>query len=395
MAGPLEGIRILDLSAVMSGPLATTVLADQGADVIKIEAPNVGDVLRWLGSRRGGLSGLFHATNRGKRSIVINLRDERGQKLVRTLARSADVVVQNFRPGVIERLGLGYDALCKERADLIYVSITGFGSEGPYAQQPVYDNVIQAYSGMACVQGHEDEPALTRHLVCDKITAWMASQAITAALLARERGHGGQKIDLSMLDAVIAFLWVDAASDRMLLGNNVSPQPTIGSRYLLTRFADGFGTVAPLSDAQFHGLCRAFEHPELCEDPRFATLTDRFTNVEETAALFRGPLAEAAARLTRAEAAQRLTEEGVPFGMALNLDEVPFDPQVQANETFLEREHPVAGKLREARPAAHFRGTPTPTSEPAPGLGQHTNEILQEYELGEQLALLRDEGVVA
>src|SRR5262245_56025874 len=188
---PLAGVRIVDCSAVISGPLATTLLADQGAEVVKVEPPGAGDVLRAVGSPRGGMSGLFHVANRGKRSIALTLASEAGREILRQLVARADVFVQNFRPGVVERMGIGYDDLRRIRPELVYVSISGFGRSGPYASQRVYDNVIQAFSGMAAVQREGADPRPLRQLACDKITALTAAQAISAALLARALGRGG------------------------------------------------------------------------------------------------------------------------------------------------------------------------------------------------------------
>ena len=249
--GPLAGIRILDVSAVMSGPLAATLLADQGAEAIKVEPPGAGDILRWVGSSRNGMSGTFHVTNRGKRSIALNLKEPRGLDILERLASQADVFIQNFRPGVADRMGIGWEQLRRENPGLVYLSISGFGSDGPYAQRRVYDNVIQAYSGMNGTQTDPEsgEPQAIRQLICDKLTAYTAAQAVTAALLARERGQGGQHIELSMLETSIGFLWPDAAGDDMLLGDGITHQATVGSTYGLMRLADGFATATPLSDA--------------------------------------------------------------------------------------------------------------------------------------------------
>ena len=273
MPGPLEGVRVLDLSTMISGPLAAMLLADQGADVIKVESPGIGDLMRYLGSHRNGVTGLFANNNRGKRSIVVDLKEPRGVEVLKQLAASADVLVQNFRPGAMTRLGLGYDDLAAVNPRLIYVSISGFGSTGPYSKRRVYDNVIQAYAGYAGVQTNPatGEPAVFRTLVCDKATAYTAAQAITAALFARERGSAeGQHIELAMLDAGIAFLWPDAAMDRALLEDDTARQPTIGSNYQVTKLQDGYVVASAISDSEFAGYCAALGQPEIAEDPRFA-----------------------------------------------------------------------------------------------------------------------------
>ncbi len=389
---PLAGVRIVDCSAVISGPLATTILADQGADVIKVEPPGAGDVLRAVGSSRGGMSGLFHVINRGKRSLALNLAHEAGRELLRELVARADVFVQNFRPGVAERMGIGFEALRQHQEELIYVSISGFGSTGPYAGQRVYDNVIQCFSGMAAVQREGDDPRPIRQLACDKITALTAAQAISAALFARARGRGGRHLELSMLDASIAFLWPDAGADHTLLGDGVAHQPTIGSRYSLLRLADGWASITVLTDAEFRGFCRASGRADLAEDPRFASVSARLANIAALAKLLTADLAQA---LGKEEALARFSAEDVPFGVVRELSELHSDPQVVANQTFVEREHPLCGRVREPRPPARFGATPLAPAGPAPGLGQHSDEILREIGAGGRIAELRANGIVA
>ncbi len=392
---PLAGIRVVDCSAVISGPLATTLLADQGADVIKVEPPGSGDVLRAVGSSRGGMSGLFHVVNRGKRSIALNLANETGRELLGALAERADVFVQNFRPGVVERMGLGYEDLRRRRPDLVYVSISGFGRRGPYAAQRVYDNVIQTFSGMAAVQREGTEPRPLRQLACDKITALTAAQAITAALLDRALGRGGRHVEVSMLDASIAFLWPDAGADHTLLGEGIAHQPTIGSRYSLMRLADGWASITVLTDAEFQGFCRAVDRPEVAEDSRFQTVAARLSNLPALAQLLTGDIAEAMGKLTREEALTRFGAEDVPCGVVRELDELPDDPQVRENGTFVERAHPLCGPLREPRPAARFGAEPLAPAGPAPALGEHTDAILAELGAGSRISQLRTDGVIS
>lgn len=396
MAGPLEGIKILDFSAVLSGPLCATLLGDQGAEIVKVEPPGLGDVLRYVGSSRGGMCGLFHVANRGKRAIVVDVSQPDGLEILHALARESDVVIQNFRPGVVDRLGIGYPDLKACRDDIVYLSISGFGPDGPYSQKRVYDNIIQAYSGISAVQNDPEtgDPGLVRQLLCDKLTSYTASQAVTAALFARDRGAGGQHIELSMLDTAIAFLWPDAAADHILRGDGIAHQPTIGSRYSLLRYADGWGTVTPLSDSEFQGLCRAFGMSEIAKDPRFATLPQRMQNADALTEILAG-IAVTAARLPLTEADRRLCDEDVPSGVVRSLEELPLDPQIVANETFVLSEHPLAGSLRETRPPARFAGTPARVGGPAPALGEHTDEILRELGLEDRIQALRESGAVA
>jgi crotonobetainyl-CoA:carnitine CoA-transferase CaiB-like acyl-CoA transferase len=392
---PLTGIRVVDCSAVVSGPLATTLLADQGAEVIKVEPLGAGDVLRHVGSHRGGVSGMFHVVNRGKRSLALNLADARGRDVLARLVARADVFVQNFRPGVVDRMGIGWEAFRALNPRLVYVSISGFGASGPYASKRVYDNVVQAYSGLAAVQGGAGEPSLLKQLACDKLTALTAAQAICAALVGRGQTGRGSHVELSMLDSAIAFLWPDAASDVMMLGDGVTRQPPIGSNYSALRVADGFASPGALSDAEFLGLCRALGLDAAANDPRFATVASRMNHLKELVALFQRDIPEAAARLTRAEIEAKLSAHDVPVGIVRRLEELHEDPQVRANGTLFERELPGAGAIREPRPAARFDAAPHAPADPAPRLGEHSAAILGELGFAaSDVAALREAGVI-
>jgi crotonobetainyl-CoA:carnitine CoA-transferase CaiB-like acyl-CoA transferase len=374
--GPLEGVKIVDLSAIISGPLATMLLADQGADVIKVEPPGLGDLLRYIGSNRGGMSGLFAMCNRGKRSIVVDLKTDEGRATVRTLIDGADVVVQNFRPGAVERLGLGYEDVRATNPGLIYVSISGFGADGPYSGKRVYDNVVQGYSGFAAVQADaEGRPTLLRTLVCDKVTAYTAAQAITAALFARTRTGEGQHVGVTMLDATLAFLWPDAAMDMAMLEDDTVRTRTVGAGYDALAMADGFITTGAVSDSEFQGLCRALGRDDVADDPRFATLPDRIANI---VALGEADVAASAATITIAEFLAAAEKHDVPAAPLNRLEDLPDDPQAVHSAVFAITDHPTVGALRQVRPAPTFGATPAHIGGPAPTLGQHTDEILAE-----------------
>ncbi len=391
-AGPLSGIKVIDFSVMISGPLAAMQLADQGADVIKVESPGLGDIMRYLGSQKNGMTGIFANNNRGKRSIVVDLKHPDGVDVVRRLVADADVVIQNFRPGAMARLGLGYDDLANANPDLIYTSISGYGQSGPNSGRRVYDNVIQAASGLASVQSDPatGEPQLFRTLLCDKATAYTAAQAITAALFARATGRAaGQHLEIAMLDTAIAFMWPDSAMDAALLDDDVTRSPTIAANYGVTRLADGFAASSAVTDSEFTGLCAALGRPEIADDPRFVNTPTRIANAVEMVAL----LTEASASCSLVDFVARSAEHDVPSSAINTLDDLPTDPQVIHNDVFVTRDHPLAGTIREPRPAAKFSATPSRVSSPAPAVGEHSDEIVTQ--LGLDAADLRAAGVIA
>ncbi|MDZ7670099.1 MAG: CoA transferase [Gammaproteobacteria bacterium] len=400
MAGPLHGFRVLDLSAVVSGPLTGALLADQGADVIKVERTGAGDIQRHVGSKRNGFSGFFHVLNRGKRSLAVDLGSTEGVDIVRRLARDADVVIQNFRPGVVDRLGIGYSVLSADNPGLVYLSISGFGQTGPRARERAYDPIIQCYSGMADVQGrihpeHPDRPEQVNMLLLDKLTAATGCQAVTAALLARSKSGQGQHIELSMLDTAIAFAWSDVAADLILQGDGVEQRPPVGASGTVFEFRDGWGATMTLSQGEFEGMCRVFGAEDIAADPRFASLEARMGHRDELREVLADRLAQAAAGLGIEEAGARLAAEQVPFARVRRLAELHDDAQVQHNEMFRDIDHPVAGRLREARPAPRFSATPAQAGAPAPTVGQHTREILEECGFGDQLEDYLRRGIVS
>src|SRR5437867_4332774 len=392
MPGPLAGYRIVDVTQMISGPMATMLLADQGADVIKVEPPGIGDLTRALGGPRG-MSPTFSVVNRNKRSIVINLKDRRGIELLERLVASADLFVQNFRPGVAEQMGIGEAALRRIKPNLVYVSISGFGESGPYVHKRVYDPVIQALSGLASIQGDpaSGRPRMMRLIIPDKVTALTAAQAMTAALLAREPTGEGQHVPLAMLDSVIAFLWPEGMARHTFIGSApVVVRPD--ARDLVFETADRYITVGAVSDAEWEGLARALGHPEWLDDPRFQTPAGRVKYADARLEL----TAEVLKTRTSAEWLARLEAEDVPCAPILSRAEVIADAQVAANKLIVESDHPQAGRMRQPRPAARFERTPAEIRSPAPLLGEHTDAVLAELGISpEQLAVLRAARVVA
>lgn len=392
MPGPLHGYRIVDLTSMISGPLATMLLADQGAEVIKIENPDGGDFTRATPNRRGGMSAAFLNNNRNKRSIALDLKHERGLEVLLRLAERADVFVQNFRPGVAERMGVGETAIRRAAPAIVYVSISGFGDRGPMAGKPVYDPLVQALSGLATIQAGSDEarPRLVRTILPDKLTGVTAAQAITAALLARERSGEGQHVRLSMLDTMVAFLWGSDMAGQTFVGEE-APQSTASSFIdLVYETTDGYLSVAVQTDREWAALTRALERPEWLGDERFRTPARRQENIDERLALTQ----EVLGARSSGEWLERLEAEGVPCAPVLRRSELIRHPQILENETLVETLHPEAGRLRQARAAARFSKTPPAVRSGAPRLGEHTDAVLAEvgYSMRE-IAELRADGV--
>ncbi|WP_282610080.1 CaiB/BaiF CoA-transferase family protein [Pelagibius sp. Alg239-R121] len=393
MAGPLQGYRIVDLTAMISGPLATMILADQGADVIKIESPKGGDYTRQVSNRRAGMAASFLNNNRNKRSVALNLKNARGIEILKELVTDADVFVQNFRPGVIERMGLGEDEIRKIAPEIVYVSISGFGEKGPYAHKPVYDPLVQALSGLTTVQAGSDQerPRLVRTILPDKLTGVTASQAITAALLSRERTGKGQHVRLSMLDSVIAFLWGSDMGSQTFVGEERPQQAAQSFIDLIYETSDGYISVAVQSDKQWEGLTRALETPEWLEDPRFKSPALRQTNIDARLELTQSVLIGRSS----AEWLARLEEQDVPSVPVLSRGDMISHPQVIESGIVIESDHPHAGRLRQARPAARFSETPAELRHGGALLGAHNDEVLGDlgYNAGE-IEALREAGVL-
>ncbi len=392
--GPMQGLKVLDFSIALTGPYAASLLADQGAEVIKVERPGIGDIARFVGVMVNGMSALYLVCNRGKRSIALDLQTPEGVDIARRLAAEADVVIENFRPGVMERLGLGYEALRADNPDLVYASLSGFGDVGPYRDRSVYDTVMQAYGGIAANQADPDDgvPTFLRQTVADKVTALYATQAITAALFARAQGRGGQHVKLSMADAVVSFLWADAAGNEVMMDADGSQPSSFVAGFQPMAFSDGWGIVTPTSDHDFAGMCKALD-VEGWDDPRIATVGERIKNRDVLAPVMDMVYAMAA-NLTMEEATVRFERERVPFAMILTPDQLTRDAHAVAMGLFVEADHEVVGRTRLPRHPAQFGATPATLTGDSPSLGQHTDEILTELGLAEEIAALREKAVV-
>ncbi len=371
--GPLEGVKILDLTSMVSGPMGAMILADQGAEVIKVE-PLAGDQLRHMAATHNGVNAPFYSCNRGKKSLAIDLKSKEGKEILNKLVEQSDVFMQNFRPGTIERMGFGYEELKKINPKLIFLSISGFGNKGPYAQSRVYDPVIQALSGATDIQADRDTgtPKMFRIVVADKVTSLTASQAVSSALYAREKTSQGQHIKLSMLDSVIAFFWPEGMTGLVFEENEFDVRKLQGSQDLIYQAKDRYITAGAVSDAEWMGMCRALNMEELIEDERFSTSSARVINAEERKQI----TGEEIKKWNSEDILERFQAEGVPSAPLLDRMELMHHEQIIANKTILREHYKGFGEVRQAKPAAYFENTPSEITRPAPKLGEHGKEIV-------------------
>ena len=390
--GPLEGVRIIDLTSMVSGPMGAMMLADQGAEVIKVE-PIAGEQLRHMAAPHNGVNPVFYSCNRGKKSLAIDLKSKEGKQILIKLIKDSDVLMQNFRPGTTDRMGFGYEAMKKINPNLVYLSISGFGDKGPYAQSRVYDPVIQALSGATDIQADRNTgtPKMFRVVIADKVTSLTAAQAISSALYARERTAKGQHIKLSMLDSVIAFFWPEGMSGLVFKENEFDVRKLQGSQDLIYEAKDRYITAGAVSDAEWTGMCNALNMQQLINDERFATSAARVINAEERKKV----TGQEIKKWQSNDILSRFQEEGVPSAPLLDRMELMNHEQIIKNQTILRQEYEGFGEVRQARPAAHFEDTPSEISRPAPKLGEHGEEILNSIGISESVRKkLVDEGKI-
>jgi crotonobetainyl-CoA:carnitine CoA-transferase CaiB-like acyl-CoA transferase len=383
MAGALAHLRVIDLTSNLAGPYCTMMLADQGADVVKVEQPGEGDNARRFPPFVNGQGAPFMLWNRNKRSVALDLKKAEDKAFCRRLCLDADVVVENYRPGVAARLGLGYEALSAERRDLIYCSISGFGQQGPYRDRGGFDLIAQAMSGLASVNGPADGPPMRVPIAVSDVTSGMfAAFGILAALAHRERTGQGQQVDLSLLDSAISMQVYEAAH-YFALGTNPERlgQGHRGSApYQILPTEDGYIAVGAGSQKFWEATARVLGVPELVADPRFRTPADRVANNKALVALLDAPLRSQ----TTDHWFRLLDAEGVPCGPVLKHDQVFTDPQVLARDMVVEVEHPAAGRARTLGTPVKLSATPGGVRRPAPRLGEHTEEVRAELERRER-----------
>ncbi len=387
MDGPLAGIRIIEFGQMIAVPAATHLLATQGASVIKVENATGGDDLRRYGSQKNGMSGWFANSNAGKRSIGLDLSDDEATAVLWELIETADVFIEGFRPGVVGRLGFGWEEAHKRNPQLVYVSSSGFGPWGPYADRPVYDPVIQALAGWAAGQSTSEGPTLIRGMVADKVAALTTAQAITSALVGRSVSGEGRRLEISMLEANLAFNWPDVMMHATLLDDDALHLPNLLQYYQLFKCSDGWISITAGTDSQWQGICNALDRPELATDERFATAAARGADFENYYAAF----GEMLSAFTVDEALERAQGADVPAVPVLDPAEVADNEHVVAVGAVAEVDHPVLGRMRMPQQGARL-GDVTELL-PAPTHGQHTVEILSDLgRTPEQIADMKERG---
>lgn len=393
--GPLTGLTILDLSRVLSGPYCTMLLGDMGARVIKVEQPVRGDDTRtWGPPFVGTESAYFLGTNRNKESVTLNFKDTQGRAVLERLVERADVLVENFRPGTLERLGLGYDAVRQRNARLVYCSISGFGQTGPRRQEPGYDAVIQAEGGLMSVTGDADGPPFRLGVaIADLVAGLLAAQGIVLALYARERSGRGQHVDISMLDGVVSLLSYHAS---MYLTTGVVSR-RVGNRhatiapYETFDASDGEFFLAVGNDEQFVRFCRAAGLQDLPTNPRFATNPARVVN----AADLKARLSPVLRQRPRGYWLETLSAAGVPCGAVRDVAEVLSDPQLAARHMIEAVEHVALGPLKVLGVPIKLSDTPGAVGTAPPVLGQHTDAVLRELGFDDgEVVEMRKNGVI-
>lgn len=375
MAGPLEGIRVLDLTRILAGPYATMILRDLGAEVIKIEQPETGDEARDFGPFKNDFSLYFMSVNRGKKSVTLNLKSPRGKELFLELVKGSDILVENFRPGTMEKLGLDYESLKKHHPSLLYAACSGFGQTGPYAMRGAYDMIIQGMGGIISITGEPDRPPVRVGTSIGDITsALFTTIGILSALRHRDQTGEGQLIDVGMLDCQVAIL--ENAMVRYFSTGDI-PRP-LGRRHpAITPFevfesADGYVVIAIGNNELWRKFCEHVDRPELIDDERFHTNALR---TENHASLF-PILADIMCRRTTDAWVEALEAIGVPCGPVNTVDKVANDPQVLARDMIAEVEHDTTGTVQIPGIPIKLSETPGQINAPAPNLGEHTSEVL-------------------
>jgi len=378
MSGPLEGYRVVELTSTVSGPFAGMMLADQGADVVKVEPPGIGDLARFMGTTRSGMAAMFSVLNRNKRSVVLDFKEAKDFEILKNLLATADVLIENYRPGVVKKLGLDYESIKKINSNIIYTSISGYGQSGPYINRRVYDPLIQATAGAAASQDSEN-PEYYKTIVFDKVTGLTAAQSISTALLHRERTGEGQYLPISMLDSALYYIWPDVMWSKTLLGEGIDYKPDLFESFPLFKAKDKPISVIVVADSDFQRFCEVIGC-KLYDEEKYATFEQRVLNKETLIPEIEKYLEDKEADVL----CEELDKMGIPVASINQLDEIHKDPQVIEQGSLVEVEHPLAGKMRMPKPPFNFFNQNDFPKSHAPILGQHNREVLSELGVEEK-----------
>ena len=373
--GPLGGIKIIDISTIVSGPLAASMLGDQGAEVIKIEPPYKGENARVMGPIKEGSGALFATVNRSKRSLAMDLKKAESKKIIYKLIESADIIIDNFRPGALDRLGLDFNSIKNFNPKIIQMSITGYGETGPYSKRRVYDPLIQATAGVCDAQSIDGQPKYMKTLMCDKITSLTAAQAMTAALFKREKTNKGQRVTLSMLDTALYFMWSDSMYNYSWHGDDWAPIPNIADFYEPVKTKDGHIALVAINDSEFSGVLKAIGREDLLKDERFSTTENRLMNVVEMQEI----LLNAYSEFTSDDLVERMEENDVPAAKINKREDIFSDPQVINNSSIINTKNNGEKIIKGPKSPANFLDDECNEPKFMPALGQHSSEILKEY----------------
>ena len=368
MSGPLEGYRVVELTSTVSGPFAGMMLSDQGADVIKVEPPGIGDLARFMGTTRSGMAAMFSVLNRNKRSVVLDFKENKDFEILKSLLSTADVLIENYRPGVVKKLGLDYESIKKINPTIIYTSISGYGQSGPYINRRVYDPLIQATAGAAASQ-NADNPEYYKTIVFDKVTGLTAAQSISTALLHRERSGEGQYLPISMLDSALYYIWPDVMWSKTWLGEGIDYKPDLFESFPLFKAKDKPISVIVVADNDFKNFCEVI-----------ATFEQRVLNKETLIIEIEKYLKDKESD----DLCDELDKLGIPVASINQLDEIHEDPQVLEQKSLIETDHPVGGKMRMPKPPFNFIDQNNFPKSHAPILGQHNREVLSELGVDEE-----------
>ncbi|HEY2379797.1 MAG TPA: CoA transferase [Terriglobia bacterium] len=374
---PLEDLFVVDLSRILSGPVCTMLMADMGAEVIKIEPPPLGDDSRqWGPPFIGGISTYFLAVNRNKKSLGLNLKAEAGRRILWKLIERADVIVENFRPGVLDKLGFGYEAVAKANPRTVYCSISGFGQTGPYRERPGYDVIAQGESGMMDLTGFPDgPPAKLGASLADIVAGLYAFNGICLALLARHKTGKGQRVDVSLLDGMVSTLAYHAL---IYLSTGRSPRRA-GTRhpsivpYESFKVTDGFVNIAVTNQKQWENFCEVLGFPEMAHDARFESMKARLANYGE----LRPMINRVVSKMTRSEVMEAMSKVGIPAGPINTVAEILEDPHIRAREMVVELTHPEYGPLKMLGIPIKLSDTPGAAEKAPPKFGEHNLQVLR------------------